>query len=115
MAGSGRVRYSWLAAGAALPPPASRAARCAALCRPPLAPLLAQATAKHPRKAMYRARAHSNPFNDPIYDVPPHPDDMDWCAAAAAAAARLQLPAALGHSRDCQLLYLGTAVLLLLE
>lgn len=35
-------------------------------------------TAKHPRKAMYRARAHSNPFNDPIYDVPPHPDDMDW-------------------------------------
>ncbi|KAI8463324.1 MAG: putative methyltransferase-domain-containing protein [Monoraphidium minutum] len=37
-----------------------------------------QATAKHPRKSMYRARAHSNPFNDPIYDVPPHPDDMDW-------------------------------------
>jgi hypothetical protein len=27
---------------------------------------------------MYRARAHSNPFNDPIYDVPAHPDDMDW-------------------------------------
>jgi hypothetical protein len=39
---------------------------------------LAQVTAKHPRKSMYRARAHSNPFNDPIYDVPPHPDDMDW-------------------------------------
>ncbi|GBF95069.1 tRNA (guanine-N(7)-)-methyltransferase [Raphidocelis subcapitata] len=37
-----------------------------------------RATAKHPRKSMYRARAHSNPFNDPIYDVPPHPDDMDW-------------------------------------
>ena len=32
---------------------------------------------------MYRARAHSNPFNDPIYDVPAHPDDFDWCAAHA--------------------------------
>ena len=31
---------------------------------------------------MYRARAHSNPFNDPIYDVPAHPDDFDWCALA---------------------------------
>jgi hypothetical protein len=42
-----------------------------------------QATAKHPRKSMYRARAHSNPFNDPIYDVPAHPNDFDWCAGGA--------------------------------
>ena len=48
----------------------------------------AQLTAKHPRKAMYRARAHSNPFNDPIYDVPPHPDDMDWWGGARKGGAR---------------------------
>ena len=40
--------------------------------------LCIQTTAKHPRKAMYRARAHSNPFNDPIYDVPACPSEMDW-------------------------------------
>jgi hypothetical protein len=38
-----------------------------------------QATAKHPRKAMYRARAHSNPFNDnTTFDVPVHPEQVDW-------------------------------------
>ncbi|WIA18882.1 hypothetical protein OEZ85_003555 [Tetradesmus obliquus] len=38
-----------------------------------------KATAKHPRKAMYRARAHSNPFNDnTTFDVPVHPEQVDW-------------------------------------
>jgi hypothetical protein len=32
-----------------------------------------------PRKAFYRARAHSNPFNDTnTLEVPPHPDAYDW-------------------------------------
>jgi hypothetical protein len=32
-----------------------------------------------PRKAFYRARAHSNPFNDGIHlDIPPNPDAYDW-------------------------------------
>jgi hypothetical protein len=34
---------------------------------------------KHPRKRFYRARAHSNPLNDAIFDVPAHPDDYEWC------------------------------------
>lgn len=33
---------------------------------------------KHPRKRMYRARAHSNPLNDANFDVPAHPDEYDW-------------------------------------
>ncbi|CAL5228892.1 g12108 [Coccomyxa viridis] len=33
---------------------------------------------QHPRKRMYRARAHSNPLNDSNFDVPAHPDDYDW-------------------------------------
>lgn len=31
-----------------------------------------------PRKALYRARAHSNPLNDTYFDAPAHPDDLDW-------------------------------------
>jgi hypothetical protein len=32
-----------------------------------------------PRKAFYRARAHSNPFNDGVHlDIPPNPDAYDW-------------------------------------
>lgn len=32
-----------------------------------------------PRKAFYRARAHSNPFNDTTaLDTPPNPDAYDW-------------------------------------
>ena len=27
---------------------------------------------------MYRARAHSNPLSDSLFDVPPHPGAMDW-------------------------------------
>ncbi len=34
--------------------------------------------AKHPRKSFYRARAHSNPFNDNAFDAPVRPDDVDW-------------------------------------
>ncbi|EIE27311.1 guanine-7-methyltransferase, partial [Coccomyxa subellipsoidea C-169] len=33
---------------------------------------------KHPRKRLYRARAHSNPLNDANFDVPAHPDQYDW-------------------------------------
>jgi hypothetical protein len=41
-----------------------------------------QGTVNRPRKAFYRARAHSNPFNDSTQlDVPPHPDAYDWCAS----------------------------------
>lgn len=40
-----------------------------------------QATAKHPRKQFFRARAHSNPFNDnTTFDVPHSPDEVDWYA-----------------------------------
>ena len=35
---------------------------------------------KHPKKRLYRARAHSNPLNDQNFDTPAHPDDYDWCA-----------------------------------
>lgn len=27
---------------------------------------------------MYRARAHSNPLNDSLFDVPTRPEDVDW-------------------------------------
>ncbi len=33
---------------------------------------------KHPRKRLYRARAHSNPLNDANFDVPAHPAQYDW-------------------------------------
>ena len=42
--------------------------------------LTAQEMKKHPRKRMYRARAHSNPLNDASFDVPAHPDEYDWRA-----------------------------------
>ena len=38
----------------------------------------AQEMKQHPRKRMYRARAHSNPLNDANFDVPAHPDAYDW-------------------------------------
>lgn len=34
--------------------------------------------AKLPRKKMYRARAHSNPLSDQIFEVPENPDRVDW-------------------------------------
>eukprot|EP00775_Hariotina_reticulata_P002525 gene2525-2827_t len=34
--------------------------------------------ARHPRKSFFRARAHSNPFNDNLFDGPICPDQMDW-------------------------------------
>lgn len=34
--------------------------------------------AKLPRKKMYRARAHSNPLSDQIFDVPLNPEAVDW-------------------------------------
>ena len=37
-----------------------------------------QALKQHPRKRLYRARAHSNPLNDASFDVPAHPDEYDW-------------------------------------
>lgn len=33
---------------------------------------------RHPRKRMYRARAHSNPLNDNLFDVPACPSEVDW-------------------------------------
>lgn len=39
----------------------------------------AQDSVMRPRKAFYRARAHSNPFNDGVHlDIPPNPDAYDW-------------------------------------
>lgn len=35
---------------------------------------------KHPRKRLYRARAHSNPLNDANFDVPAYPAQYDWYA-----------------------------------
>ena len=35
-------------------------------------------TVKHPRKRLYRARAHSNPLNDAHFPVPAHPDAFNW-------------------------------------
>ncbi|KAK9830162.1 hypothetical protein WJX72_010063 [[Myrmecia] bisecta] len=32
----------------------------------------------HPRKRLYRSRAHSNPLNDSHFPVPAHPQDFDW-------------------------------------
>lgn len=38
-----------------------------------------QDSVMRPRKAFYRARAHSNPFNDGIHlEIPPNPDAYDW-------------------------------------
>ncbi|CAK0784917.1 hypothetical protein CVIRNUC_008122 [Coccomyxa viridis] len=37
-----------------------------------------KALKQHPRKRLYRARAHSNPLNDASFDVPAHPDEYDW-------------------------------------
>ena len=34
----------------------------------------------HPRKKFYRARAHSNPLNDSIMDVPVTPADINWAS-----------------------------------
>ena len=36
---------------------------------------------KHPRKALYRARAHANPLSDSQWPVPARPSDYDWYAA----------------------------------
>lgn len=33
---------------------------------------------KHPRKALYRARAHANPLSDSQWPVPARPSDYDW-------------------------------------
>lgn len=33
---------------------------------------------KHPRKALYRARAHANPLSDSQWPVPAHPSEYDW-------------------------------------
>ncbi|GAB4823506.1 hypothetical protein N2152v2_010552 [Parachlorella kessleri] len=33
---------------------------------------------KHPKKQLYRARAHSNPLNDIHFPVPTHPGDFNW-------------------------------------
>ncbi|EFN55624.1 hypothetical protein CHLNCDRAFT_133785 [Chlorella variabilis] len=35
---------------------------------------------KHPKKQMYRMRAHSNPLNDAHFPVPLSPDHVDWAA-----------------------------------
>ena len=35
---------------------------------------------KHPRKALYRARAHANPLSDSQWPVPARPSDYDWYA-----------------------------------
>ena len=37
-----------------------------------------QALATLPRKKMYRARAHSNPLSDQIFDVPLNPESVNW-------------------------------------
>jgi hypothetical protein len=38
-----------------------------------------QDSVMRPRKAFYRARAHSNPFNDGIHlEIPQNPDAYDW-------------------------------------
>lgn len=39
-----------------------------------------RSVAKHPRKRMYRARAHSNPLNDTTFEVPLTPDQVPWAA-----------------------------------
>jgi hypothetical protein len=75
------------------PPPekvqkARRAARIAARRRlqqrPEPGDRAAQAQVAHPRKRMYRARAHSNPLNDNSFNAPSHPDEMDWCGSKPA-------------------------------
>lgn len=33
---------------------------------------------KHPRKALYRARAHANPLSDSQWPVPACPSEYDW-------------------------------------
>ena len=33
---------------------------------------------KMPKKAIYRARAHSNPLNDSVFPVPLSPDHVEW-------------------------------------
>ena len=40
---------------------------------------------KHPRKALYRARAHANPLSDSQWPVPARPSDYDWYAALISA------------------------------
>jgi len=35
---------------------------------------------KLPRKKMYRARAHSNPLSDQIFDIPEDPNAVDWAS-----------------------------------
>ena len=41
--------------------------------------LAVQGGVMRPRKTFYRARAHSNPFNDGMHlEIPPHPDAYDW-------------------------------------
>lgn len=37
----------------------------------------------HPRKRMFRARAHANPLNETLFDVPIHPRDVNWCVHLA--------------------------------
>uniref|UniRef100_A0A7S0YB59 tRNA (guanine-N(7)-)-methyltransferase n=1 Tax=Polytomella parva TaxID=51329 RepID=A0A7S0YB59_9CHLO len=41
-------------------------------------PTEAEGAVKHPRKRFYRARAHSNPLNDSMFDVPTSPDEVEW-------------------------------------
>ena len=48
---------------------------------------------KHPRKRLYRARAHSNPLNDAKFDVPAHPDQYDWCVTVPEQCAGVLTPA----------------------
>lgn len=45
---------------------------------PPVGRELDKSQHKHPRKRMYRARAHSNPLNDAIFDVPTSPAEANW-------------------------------------